>query len=162
MLPFAAEPGHIASLMHLYASCAAREGCGVLLLGPSGSGKSDLLLRLLVQGFTLVADDQVFIEAGWAAPPVALAGLLEVRGLGIVRLPHIAPIRLALAVKLGIGDRLPQAATHIPTGLPLVLIDPKQASATARLALALDCAVGRVTQVAGAFATSAPPCPASA
>ncbi len=162
MLPFAAKPGHIASLMHLYASCAARDGCGVLLLGPSGSGKSDLLLRLLNQGFALVADDQVLIDAGWAAPPTALAGLLEVRGLGIVRMPHTAPVRLALAVQLGSGDRLPEMATHAPTGLPLVMIDPEQASAGARLALALDCALGRVAQVAGAFAASAPPCPAPA
>ena len=162
MLPFAAEPGHIASHMHLYASCAAREGCGVLLLGPSGSGKSDLLLRLLGQGFALVADDQVLIEAGWAAPPLALAGLLEVRGLGIMRLPHTAPVQLALAVQLSAGDRLPEPTTHAATGLPLVLIDPHQASAAARLALALDCALGRVAQVAGAFAASSPPCPAPA
>ena len=78
------------------------------------------------------------------------------RGLGIVRLPHAAPVRLALAVQLGAGDRLPGAATHAETGLPLVLIDPAQASAAVRIGLALDCALGRVTQVAGAFAVSAP------
>ena len=132
----------------------------MLLLGPSGSGKSDLLLRLLAQGFSLVADDQVHIEAGWATPPKPLAGLLEVRGLGIVRLPHAAPVRLALAVRLGTGDRLPEAATHDQTGLPLVLIDPAQASAAARIGLALDCALGRVAQVVGAFAASAPMRPA--
>ncbi len=148
--------------MHLHASCAARDGCGVLLLGPPGSGKSDLLLRLLAQGFVLVADDQVLVDAGWAAPPELLAGLLEVRGLGIVRLPHAAPVRLSLAVQLGVGDRLPHAAMHAATGLPLVLIDPSQASAAARVGLALDCALGRVALVAGAFAASTSMCPATA
>lgn len=162
MLPFAAKAGHIAGLMHLHASCAARDGHGVLLLGPSGSGKSDLLLRLLAQGFVLVADDQVVIEAGWATPPEILAGLLEVRGLGIVRLPHAAPVRLSLVVQLGTGERLPNAATHAETGLPLVRVDASQASATARVSLALDCALGVVTQRAGAFAAPVPSmCPAS-
>jgi len=138
--------------MQLHASCAARDGHGVLLLGPAGSGKSDLLLRLLAQDFTLVADDQVRVRDGMASPPDALAGLMEVRGLGIVRLPYTATARLALAVELGTGDRLPDPARHAGTGLPLVRIDPAQPSAAARVALALDCALGSVMQVAGAFA----------
>ena len=124
----------------------------MLLLGPAGSGKSDLLLRLIAQDFTLVADDQVQVQDGLASPPEALAGLMEVRGLGIIRLPYTAPARLALAVELGTGDRLPGPARHPGTGLPLVRIDPAQPSAAARVALALQCALGTVTQVAGAFA----------
>ena len=121
------------------------------------------MLRLLALGFVLVADDQVVIEAGWAAPPEVLAGLLEVRGLGIVRLPHTAPARLSLVVRLGTGDRLPNAATHAETGLPMVHVDASQASATARVSLALDCALGVVTQQAGAFAAPMPlMCPTSA
>ena len=100
----------------------------------------------------LVADDQVEVLEGCAAPPAALAGMLEVRGLGIVRLPHTAPVRLALAVGMGAGQRLPDAARHGPTGLPLVMVDPALASAAARVGLALDCALGRAGQVAGAFA----------
>ena len=138
--------------MHIHASCAARHGHGVLLLGPAGSGKSDLLLRLLAQDFTLVADDQVQVQDGLASPPDALAGLLEVRGLGIVRLPYTAPARLALAVQLGVGDRLPEPERHPGTGLPLVRIDPAQPSAAVRVGLALDCALGSIGQVAGAFA----------
>ena len=154
MLPITAKAGHNTCLMHIHASCAARDGHGVLLLGPPGSGKSDLLLRLLGHGFSLVADDQVEVGGGLAWPPPALAGLLEVRGLGIVRMPYAAPVRLALAVALGSGaaERLPQPERHEATGLPLVRLDPVQASAAARTGLALDCALGRTTQVAGVFA----------
>ncbi|HUZ64955.1 MAG TPA: aldolase [Acetobacteraceae bacterium] len=139
--------------MNIHASCAARDGAGVLLIGPPGSGKSDLLLRLLDDGFALVADDRVEIGGGVARPPAALAGLLEVRGLGIFRLPHAASARLVLVVELsGERERMPHPATHAATGLPLVRIDPASVSAPARVRLAFDAALGRVAQVAGAFA----------
>jgi len=138
--------------MQLHASCAAHDGHGVLLLGAPGAGKSDLLLRLLDHGFVLVADDRVDVTDGVARPPHALAGLLEVRGIGIVRMGHIPEARLALAVQLGVGDRLPFPARHPGTGLPLVAIDPAQPSAPARVVLALACATGQLGQVAGAFA----------
>jgi HPr kinase/phosphorylase len=138
--------------MQIHASCAARDGAGVLLLGPPGSGKSDLVLRLLDRGFMLVADDRVEIEAGVARPPAALAGLLEVRGLGILRLPYVRSVRLALAVELGVPDRLPLPARHAELALPLVSVDAGLPSAAQRVALALDCAVGRISQAAGAFA----------
>ncbi len=124
----------------------------MLLLGPSGSGKSDLLLRLLDRGFALVADDRVELSHGMASAPEALAGLLEVRGLGVVRLPHVSSARVALAVELRVGERLPTPATHDLSGQPLVCIDPASPSAPQRIAMALDCALGRTAQVAGAFA----------
>ena len=139
--------------MQIHASCAARDGAGVLLLGPPGSGKSDLALRLLDCGFMLVADDRVEVEDGVARPPPALAGLLEVRGLGILRLPYEPSTRLALAVTLADEPpRLPAPATHAGLGLPLIALDARSPSAARRVALALDCVLGRVTQVAGAFA----------
>ena len=138
--------------MQIHASCAAREGYGVLLLGPSGVGKSDLLLRLLDYGFGLVADDQVVIENGMASAPAVLAGLLEVRGLGVVKLPFTQRTRLALAIELRPAERMPSPVQHTETGLPLVSIDPTLCSAPARVALALDCALQRTGQVAGAFA----------
>lgn len=150
-LSFLRAAAHIANSMQIHASCAAREGKGVLLLGPSGSGKSDLLLRLLDRGFALVADDRVDLADGVASAPAALAGLLEVRGLGVVRLPHISSARLALAVELGAGERMPGPAVHGLSGQPLVWIDPACASAANRVALALDCALGLAGQVAGAF-----------
>ncbi len=138
--------------MQIYASCAARDAAGVLLTGPSGSGKSDLLLRLLDRGFMLVADDRVEVEDGMASPPAALAGLLEVRGLGLLRLPHLPRARLALAIELGrAGERLPSPARHQSLGLPVIALDAFAASAAQRVALALDCAQGRVRQHAGAF-----------
>jgi HPr kinase/phosphorylase len=125
----------------------------VLLLGPSGSGKSDLLLRLLDRGFALVADDRVDLSDGVASAPAGLAGLLEVRGLGVFRMPHVTSATVALAVELGAGgDRMPLPATHAPSGRPLVRIDPAAASAAQRVAWALDCALGRTQQLAGAFA----------
>jgi HPr kinase/phosphorylase len=124
----------------------------VLLLGPPGSGKSDLVLRLLDHGFALVADDQVDVEDGIARPPAALAGLLEVRGLGLVRVSHAPEARIRLAVTLARGERLPAPAIYAPLGVPMVHIDPAACSAPRRVALALDCALGRTTQLAGAFA----------
>ncbi len=138
--------------MHIHASCAAREGHGVLLLGPSGSGKSDLLLRLLDHGFALVADDRVELEDGVASAPAAIAGLLEVRGIGVVKLPHLARVPVALAVALSTGERMPNPERYEPSGCPLVHIDPASASAPQRVSLALDCAIGRASAIAGAFA----------
>ncbi len=139
--------------MQIHASCVAREGAGVLLLGPSGSGKSDLALRLLDRGFMLVADDRVEIVNGMARPPARLAGLLEVRGLGVVRLPYVHEARVALAVELGTnGPRLPEPRRHDTLDVPLIDLDPTHPSAAQRVALALDCATGRMAQVAGAFA----------
>jgi len=152
MLPFAVNSGHTAAVMQIHASCAARDGHGVLILGPPGAGKSDLLLRLLGHGFALVADDRVCIEHGVASAPGPLAGLLEVRGLGIVRLPFVQRAELALAVELGAAPRMPAPALHPETALPLVAVDPALCSAPARVAMALDCALRRVGQVAGAFA----------
>ncbi len=139
-----------------HASCVAKAGEGVLLLGPPGSGKSDLALRLLQRGFVLVADDRVMVQDGVASSPDALAGLLEVRGLGVFRLRYEAASRLRLAVSLGGGpllpERLPEPARHAGLDLPLVIVDAAAASAPERVALALEAAMGRVQSVAGAFA----------
>ena len=139
--------------MQLHATCVARAGHGVLLVGPSGAGKSDLALRLLDRGFDLVADDRVEITAGVASPPAALAGLLEVRGLGVLHMPYLPSARLALLVRLATTTRrLPAPAEDASLGLPSLALDPRSASAAQRVALALDCALGTVRQLAGAFA----------
>jgi len=139
--------------MQVHGSCVARRGAGVLLLGPSGAGKSDLALRLLDRGFALVADDRVEIVDGTAQPPDGLAGMLEVRGLGILRLPHLAATRLALVVQLGAtGDRLPAPDRYAALDLPMIRLAAEAASAAQRVELALDCALGVHIQHAGAFA----------
>ena len=137
--------------MRLHASCAARAGQGVLLLGQPGSGKSDLLLRLIDRGYELVADDQVELNGIVASPPAALAGLLEVRGLGIVRRAYRAEVSLALVVALGRPERLPMPQRYENLDLPMISVDPLAASAPIVIGLALDGLAGEASFVTGAF-----------
>ena len=133
----------------VHASCVAVDGRGVLLLGPPGSGKSDLALRLIDGGATLVADDQVDIRAGAgrleAAPPAALAGRIEVRGLGILACAwrESAPLHLAIELLTDTApERLPVPAERRFEGvaLPLIRLAPFEASATAKVRLAVRAA----------------------
>jgi serine kinase of HPr protein (carbohydrate metabolism regulator) len=129
----------------LHASCVQLGGVGVVLLGTSGVGKSDLALRLIDAGALLVADDQLEVEAGPAGllgrPAENLAGLLEVRGLGILRLPCCRVSPLGLVVELDDADpvRLPEPSTYTLLGVSLrhMRLDPRQASAVAKIRLAL-------------------------
>jgi HPr kinase/phosphorylase len=141
----------------LHGSCAAHKGDGVLLLGPPGAGKSNLLLRLLDRGFSLVADDQVELDGNIASPPAALAGLIEVRGLGIVQLPYVSQAVLRLAVQLERGERMPDAKHFSDLHLPMVYVDPHAVAAAQIVALALDCVRGRVPLKAGAMIAEARP-----
>jgi serine kinase of HPr protein (carbohydrate metabolism regulator) len=127
-----------------------------LILGPAGAGKSDLALRCILQGAwirgrhhlaTLVADDQVIIEHRdadlVARSPGTIAGHIEVRGLGIVAMPHIASATVTLAVELVDAsrvDRLPDPAPTWPLSgidLPLLRIAPFEASTHLKVLLAL-------------------------
>ncbi len=139
--------------MQIHATCVARQGRGILLLGPSGAGKSDLALRLIDRGFVLVADDRVELDGALASPPASLAGLIEVRGIGIVRLPHEAPVTLAVVLDLAAQpDRLPAARLHAATGVPLLALDPREVSAPEKAALAFECALGQRDCLSGGFA----------
>ena len=129
----------------LHASCVELSGIGVVLLGPSGCGKSDLALRLIDRGARLVADDRVAIERCGdrlvARPPEAIAGLIEVRGLGIMRVDHCSSSALGLVVALcGTAPaRLPERTTYQVLGvaLPYLELDPSTPSACAKIRLAL-------------------------
>lgn len=130
-------------------TCVAVGGRGVLLQGPSGAGKSDLALRLIDGGAELVADDRVVLEARAgvlsASAPTALRGLLEVRGLGVFRLPYRASVAVALVAELG-GERddrlpLPNTTTVLGHELPAIRLSGERASAAARVRLALGTAV---------------------
>ncbi len=155
VLPFWRAQAHSRAMeaaVRIHGNCVARDGAGVLIVGPPGAGKSDLTLRLLDRGFQLVADDQVEIKDGRASAPASLAGLLEVRGLGIVRLPFVSETHLKVVISLtGTMDRLPPPDRHPGLDLPVVRVIATQASAPDRVALALDCALGLVAQHTGAF-----------
>jgi serine kinase of HPr protein (carbohydrate metabolism regulator) len=148
-----ASPGGARQRLLIHATCLAIGGCGVLILGVPGSGKSDLALRLIDQPgrgtggkamtARLVADDQVVITRRdgrlIAAPPPRLAGLMEVRGLGIVKVEWEGEAELGLAVRLadsGSIERLPERpGSHVllDIALPEIAIDPYVASAPARV-----------------------------
>ncbi|MGG5886713.1 HPr kinase/phosphorylase [Falsiroseomonas sp. HC035] len=154
--------------MSLHGSCVAQDEEGVLILGPSGSGKSDLVLRLLGRGWSLVADDQVELTASGqdlhAAAPDALRGLLEIRGLGLFEgLPTLAAVPLRLAVQL-LPPGAPQARVPEPArfealglSLPLVALRGLEASAPDKIGYALAAACGRARSPAGALQTEFSP-----
>ncbi len=91
--------------LNIHATCVKlASGAGVLLIGQSGSGKSDLALRLIDGGAALVADDrcELCVEEGalFARAPTTLAGLIELRGVGIVAMPYAKATTVSLVVEL--------------------------------------------------------------
>jgi serine kinase of HPr protein (carbohydrate metabolism regulator) len=130
----------------LHSSTVASDGRAVTITGPSGSGKSDLALRLLDRGFTLVSDDQTLVRRDGdrliAAAPSTIAGKLEVRGLGIVEVEHCDDVPVALVVELTSDiQRLPDDSRErliLGVSIPLISIDASTASAPSKVALALD------------------------
>ncbi|WP_020590629.1 HPr kinase/phosphorylase [Kiloniella laminariae] len=149
----------MASQPLIHATCLAFEGAGesagdpagqrfgVLLRGPSGSGKSDLALRALHEGCArLVSDDQTLLvvrdEQLLASPPPTIAGLLEVRGLGLVSFPFCEQVPVTLVVDLvrqGEVERLPEPAQVDILGvtLPKISLYSFEASTLAKLVLAM-------------------------
>ena len=130
----------------IHATAVAIDGRALLLRGAPGSGKSDLALRLIDAGARLVADDQSELyrrgDALIARAPATIAGLIEVRGIGILRLDALAEAPVALVADLvaaEIIERLParHSETILGLALPLIALAPFEASATAKLRLAL-------------------------
>ena len=133
-----------------HATCIAFDGLGVLLRGPSGSGKSDLALRAIAEGAQLVADDQVVLvrdgEDVIASAPPTLRDMIEIRGLGIMRVAAAAEARIALVADLsdpaGV-ERLPNRryCDLVGVSLPWLALAPFEISALAKLRFALEAAV---------------------
>ena len=130
----------------VHGSTVAIDGRAVLISGPSGSGKSDLALRLLDRGFSLVSDDQTLVRREGdrlvATPPPNIAGKLEIRGIGIVDVDNLTDIPVALLVELTSDiQRMPDDSRERPilgVPLPLIGIDATAASAPSKVAVALD------------------------
>ena len=130
----------------LHASTVALDGRAVLICGPSGSGKSDLALRLLDRGFALVSDDQTIVRKDGdrvlASAPPTIHGKLEIRGIGIVEMEPVSDVPLALVVELASDiQRLPDDSRErlvLDVNIPLISVDAMTASAPSKVALALD------------------------
>lgn len=114
------------------ATCVALNGCALLIEGPSGSGKSVLALTLIDRGAMLIGDDGVTLEKRGdlliASPPPNIAGLLEVRNLGLLQFPVASDIRVALVLRIDPeAPRFIDAAERVELGgvdLPLVRVWP--------------------------------------
>ena len=111
----------------VHASTVASDGRAVLISGPSGSGKSDLALRLLDRGFTLVSDDQTIVRRDGdrlvASAPPTIKGKLEIRGIGIVEMDTIEDVPVG---PCWIGTRAHASSAHprgtrLPSRCPRVM-----------------------------------------
>jgi serine kinase of HPr protein (carbohydrate metabolism regulator) len=129
----------------LHVSSVAIDGRAVLIEGESGAGKSDLALRLIDRGATLISDDYTLLQRAGreliASPPDTIAGQIEVRGLGVLPLPHVEKIPVALLVRLtDAPERLPlEEEVRRIAGLDIreVAVDSRTASAAIKVELAL-------------------------
>ena len=127
----------------IHASCVAIDGRGVLIAGPSGSGKSDLALRLIDRGARLVSDDytQIAERDGvlYATAPATIAGRIEVRGIGIVPVEFASDVPVALFVDAGEPERMPEPASWAMAGavIPRICLLLCEASAPIKVELAL-------------------------
>ena len=132
------------TLLH-NASCVAIDGRALLIEGAPGSGKSSLALALIDRGAVLVGDDGVTLEPRggqlYASPPPRIAGLLEVRNLGLLEFPTVADVPVALVVWLdSAAERFVEAAERIELGgvnVPLILLWPQGEVLAVKAELAL-------------------------
>ncbi|HEY3918660.1 MAG TPA: HPr kinase/phosphatase C-terminal domain-containing protein [Stellaceae bacterium] len=134
-------------MIRVHGTAIALGSEGILLRGPSGAGKSDLALRLIDQGARLVADDQTELRREGneitMSAPATIAGQIEVRGLGIMAVSSVAAAPLRLVVDLMPADEierlpLPHACDLLGCAVPVVALAPFEASAPAKLRLALQ------------------------
>lgn len=128
----------------VHASCVAIRGRAVLLAGPPGAGKSDLALRLIDRGATLVSDDYTELRHSGgrllARAPETIAGKIEMRGIGLVEMPAAADLPVCLYADLErTPERLPEAETIrlADEDVPLVALAPLEPSAPLKLEYAL-------------------------
>lgn len=129
----------------VHASCVAIDDRAVLITGPSGAGKSDLALRLIDRGAALVSDDYTLLirkdGALIATAPSTIAGQIEVRGIGIVAMPHRENVAAVLIIELADAvERMPpEGARRRIAGvdLPVLRLVGSHASAPLKVEIAL-------------------------
>jgi hypothetical protein len=152
----------------MQASAVAIDGRGLLIEGDPGSGKSSLALALIDGGAQLIGDDAVTLQAEsdrlMAGPPPNIAGLLEVRGVGLIRLPLAPPTPVALILTLGgaLPERLPgplPMRNLAGVAVPVLAFDPGTIApaARARTALTLHGLPIKGASLSGATAQDAAP-----
>ena len=117
---------------NIYATCVAIDDMGVLISGKSGSGKSDLALRLINnKNAALVSDDRTDIVIKnnklYASSPDIIKGMLEVRGVGIIKLPYVESAEIKLVINL-VDDiekieRLPEEKFYEKYGIKIPMAD---------------------------------------
>ena len=130
----------------LHATTVAIGDRAVLIVGRSGSGKSDLALRLIDRGAVLVSDDytEVFRSGDevYARPPETIAGRIEIRGVGVTEIAYITDIRVGLCVMLDeVVERMPmqyRSSTIAGIEVPIFAVDPFHASAAIKVEIALQ------------------------
>jgi serine kinase of HPr protein (carbohydrate metabolism regulator) len=141
----------------LHASLVEISGVGVLITGKSGSGKSDLALRLIEnKQAKLVADDVVCVEKTnnqlWGKAPQNIAGMLEVRGVGIVEYPYLERANIQLSVRLVEQieeiERMPKVNNDLILGLEIkqIALYAKENSAPDKIMAALRLMFGKTTE----------------
>ncbi len=128
----------------LHATTVAIGGVAVMIEGASGSGKSDLALRLIDRGAILVSDDQTLVvrigKSLVARAPATIAGRIEVRGLGILAMPYVNDVPIGLLVRVdGANERMPERRVCNIAGVDVrqFAVDPFEASAPIKVELAL-------------------------
>ncbi len=130
----------------LHASCVVKDKRAILISGRSGSGKSDLALRLIDRGATLVSDDYTIVRRVGgkllASAPPNIAGKMEVRGLGILRFEVVSDAPVCLLVDLSRDiQRLPdgmEAVSLAGIKVPVVAVDSLTPSAPVKVEIALN------------------------
>jgi serine kinase of HPr protein (carbohydrate metabolism regulator) len=129
----------------LHASCVVKDGRAILLSGRSGSGKSDLALRLIDRGAVLVSDDYTIVRRVGgkllASAPPNIAGKLEVRGMGIMSFDTASDAPVCLMVDLNREvQRMPEVPERLSIAgmmVPVIAIAAQEASAPVKTELAL-------------------------
>ena len=129
----------------LHVTSVAKNGVAVLIGGPSGSGKSDLALRLIDRGAQLISDDYTIVRAAagrlLASAPDTIVGKMEVRGVGIFEVGSANDVPVGLFVDLGVPvQRLPETVQTIDVAgvsLPMIALHGLEASAPIKVELAL-------------------------